>query len=198
MSVTKVNSVTSPMGLAMYAAYGRGEGAVEKINRNDLMTFIGTNRANTAEDWGIQAREDWLNSVAKQVTGRKRSVEAYHVIQSWSTDELDPNNPDDVEKAHAAGVELSQRLAPHAPVMVATQHDGRSGCVHNHIVLINADLETGKALPGNVHKLATVRYLNDQVMRDFGMQVLNPPEMKTTREERKAIAEGVSIESDGL
>lgn len=198
VSVTKVKATTSTMGLVMYAAYGRGDGQKTKTDRNDLLSFVGSNRATTAEGWGVQVREDWRASVAAQKAGQKRKVESYHYIQSWSKDELDGDRAEDVEKAHAAGLEFANRVAPNSPVMVATQHDGKGRCLHNHIIIGNLDWDTGKALPKEAVHHGHIKIINDDVMRDFGLEVLDAPEVKMSTAERRAEREGRSCESEGL
>lgn len=130
---------------------------------------------------------------------RNRSNRAITLVQSWSRDELDKDNPADVRKANAMGADLARRLAPGTPYVVATHTDSESGCLHNHIILLNHDVNTGRAAPkraGNWHAVKTV---NDDVMRDWGMRTLEPEGfVKLRRAERMALKGGRSIDSTGL
>src|SRR5699024_8022318 len=129
----------------------------------------------------------------------RRSNRTITLVQSWAKDELNKDDPADVEKANAMGADLAQRLAPDTPYVVATHTDSMSGCVHNHIVLLNHDLRTGKAAPKRAGNWHAVRAINDEVMRDWGMRTLEPEGfVKLRRAERMAQRDGKSIDSTGL
>lgn len=107
-----------------------------------------------------------------------RTIEALTIVQSFSPNELDYTNPDDVLRAHQAGVELCSILHEKYHVMFCanTHVDGKSHAVHNHITIPNVDLETGKALQGEVKLQSNLARINDSVMRDLKLEVCNQPE----------------------
>ncbi|MDE9364128.1 relaxase/mobilization nuclease domain-containing protein [Luteipulveratus sp. YIM 133132] len=76
----------------------------------------------------------------------KRNVEALHYRQSFSDDEFDPKKPEDVQRVNDLGYQLAKKMHPDSDCLVVTHTDGRGGKPHNHILVINHDNESGKAL----------------------------------------------------
>lgn len=75
----------------------------------------------------------------------RRRHEAYTVMMSFSKDEIDPNNPEDVEKAQHIINDSISSAYPNRSAVVALQSDGKGGCLHGHVLLNNVDSE-GKAI----------------------------------------------------
>lgn len=75
-------------------------------------------------------------------------VQAYHVIQAFGKDgpgAFDPDDPDDWVRAHEEGRALAELKAPGRQALVVTQRDGKTGCLHNHIVINSVERETGRS-----------------------------------------------------
>ncbi len=75
-------------------------------------------------------------------------VQAYHVIQAFAKDgpgAFDPDDPDDWVRAHEEGRALAELKAPGRQALVVTQRDGKTGCLHNHIVINSVERETGRS-----------------------------------------------------
>lgn len=95
----------------------------------------------------------------------RAKVEAYQIRQSFSLKELDYRNEKDRQIANKLGQELAEAInkanGTNYPFIVATQADGKSHLLHNHIIFCNAD-EHGKPIP---HGLSwfKVADLNDQI-----------------------------------
>lgn len=95
----------------------------------------------------------------------RTKVEAYQIRQSFSAKELDYRNEDDRQTANKLGQQLADAINKangiNYPFIVATQADGKSHLLHNHIIFCNAD-EHGKPIP---HGLSwfKVADLNDQI-----------------------------------
>ncbi len=108
---------------------------------------------------------------------KRRTIEALTIVQSFSPNELDYQNPDDVLRAHQAGVALCAILHEKYHVMfnVVTHTDSAGHNVHNHITVPNVDLETGKALQGEVKLRDNLVQINDALMRDLNLEVCNQP-----------------------
>lgn len=106
---------------------------------------------------------------------KRRTIEALTIVQSFSPNELDYTNPDDVLKAHQAGVALCAILHEKYHVMfnVATHTDSKGHNVHNHITVPNVDLETMRALQGEVKLRDNLVQINDALMRDLKLEVCN-------------------------
>ncbi|OFP86536.1 hypothetical protein HMPREF2967_11100 [Corynebacterium sp. HMSC059E07] len=112
-------------------------------------------------------------TVAEIARHPERENQAELIIQSFHPDELDKDNPFDVQLAHLAGLELARRIAPNSDVVVATHIDSESGHLHNHIIIANHDRVTGKT-PRNARNFYAVKRSNDAVMRDLGLEVYEP------------------------
>lgn len=173
MSVTKVHSIRSVQSLVYYLLYGRG-----KQYRNNIKN--GTNRAAAMFS---TATTDQLAAFGQQITqsyGRK--VQAFSYVQSFSRDEFDIRKPEDVQTVNDLGFELAQRMHPEAHTLVVTHIDGKGGCLHNHIVILNHNQQTGTALRG--YQLARqVRAANDQLMKEHGLKVVTSNRRKTSQRE---------------
>lgn len=109
-----------------------------------------------------------------------RRIVAFNVVQSWPVSELDKNNPDDVRRANELGQEYARRLGA-KDYSVVTHTDGKGGCVHNHIVMINNSVED-KALQG-LHWQRVVA-INDKLMTEHG---LSTPDKSPDRQSERAI-----------
>lgn len=102
-------------------------------------------------------------------------AQTHHYIQSFEKGELDPTNPDDISKCNELGYQLAQKIIgkSHHMAVIATQIDGKSGLLHNHIVICNQDYQTGKALAGRVASIKTARKKNDAVLKANSMTQLD-------------------------
>jgi len=109
----------------------------------------------------------------------KRDIEALHYRQSFSDEEFDPKNPEDVQRVNDLGYMLAKRMHPRADCLVVTHTDGRGGKAHNHVLVINHDNETGKGLSDyrtfhdrKAGNQRGVQSANDELMRDHGLSVV--------------------------
>lgn len=198
MSVTTVDGSKSLSSPVVYAVYGtRANAKAGRVRAAALTVVCGDEMEN--DSGGRWAGFEFIES-GRAIMDRysSRSNRTITLVQSWSKDELCRDNPTDVQKANAMGVELAQRLAPDSPYVVATHTDSKSGCVHNHVILLNHDLNTAKAAPKRASNWHAVKAVNDSVMRDWGMRTLQPEGfVKLRRAERMALQEGKSIDSTG-
>ena len=102
-----------------------------------------------------------------------RMIQGYTLIQSWPKDELSVNNPDDVARANEIGRKLAHKLYPDCPSMVITHTDSKSGCLHNHILVINHNMESGGCIRTNrLHR--DITRINDDLMREEGLSTPKP------------------------
>ena len=83
---------------------------------------------------------DLGNQLAEQ-HGRK--VKAHSYVLSFHPDELDVNDPADLRRAGDLGFLLAKKMRPNSPAMIVVHNDGKGGCVHAHITVLNHDLVTG-------------------------------------------------------
>lgn len=123
-----------------------------------------------------------------------RRIVAFNVVQSWPTTEFDKNNPDDVQRANELGREYARRLGA-KDYSVVTHIDGKGGCVHNHIVMVNNSVDD-KALQG-LHWQRVVA-INDKLMTEHG---LSTPDKSPDRQSERAIhaaLDGEPLEYDPI
>ncbi|WP_218668420.1 relaxase/mobilization nuclease domain-containing protein [Luteococcus japonicus] len=109
----------------------------------------------------------------------KRDVEALHYRQSFSDEEFDPKNPEDVQRVNDLGYMLAKKMHPRSDCLVVTHTDGRGGKAHNHVLVINHDNETEKALSDyrtfhdrKAGNQRGVQSANDELMREHGLSVV--------------------------
>lgn len=188
MSVVQVSRSTHAMGAVIYAAYGRGKDAKERIPRAAAVSYFSTDSATAPETWCHKG----LQRVHGAATERKN--EAFLITQSFSPEEFSSDNERDVARVHGAGMELAAQMAPNSPYFVATHTDAKGGHVHNHIVVLNHDYATGKGAPKDLKWHSAVRKANDSVMHELGMEVTQQDEVHLTPVEAHALRQGRAID----
>lgn len=149
-------------------------------------TQFGKNGTHTVQ----RTYKNQYGSTTKSVT-EGNYINGYHVIQSFARDGeggLDPKDPAAALMAHERGMELAREISgPNRMATVTTQVDGRTGCVHNHIIVDAVDMTNGKSLRSQVVTHKRLRETNDRVLERAGYRNLNP---KTGRaKDRKGPAE---------
>ncbi len=98
-------------------------------------------------------------------------VQAYHVIQAFAKDgvgALDPEDPDDWLRAHELGRALAKLKAPGREAIVVTQRDGKTGCLHNHIVINSVERETGRSYNSAWVTHSKLVQEHDELLADMG------------------------------
>ncbi|MFC2619914.1 MAG: relaxase/mobilization nuclease domain-containing protein [Pauljensenia sp.] len=108
-----------------------------------------------------------------------REVEAVHYRQSFSDEEFDPKSPEDVQRVNDLGYQLAKKMHPDSDCLVVSHVDGRGKKPHNHILVINHNNRTGKALSDyrtfhdrKAGNQRGVQSANDQLMREHGLSVV--------------------------
>lgn len=97
-------------------------------------------------------------------------VQAYHVIQSFAKDELDPDDPDAWLTAQKLGRALAEDRFPGRHVLVVTQRDGHAGCVHNHLVVNSVETRTGRSLNSSIVSHARLVEAHERVLEEQGFE----------------------------
>ena len=136
-------------------------------------------------------------------------VHAYHVIQSFARDgegALNPEDTDDWENAHDLGRELAKRVAGESRyATVHTQIDGKTGCIHNHLVIDSIDRQTGRSFDSSHVKHAELVKTHDGMLRELGYEQVNEyPEpgvaktaVKLEKSELRGLQKHKAWEADG-
>ena len=181
MSITKQTTTVRPAAAIMYAHFGKP--ADVKHSR--------------AAAWRSDFRNpyDAIASIESMLKGTGRKNQALMVIQSFSKDELDPRDPMTPMIVADAAYALAKEVAPNSPCDVVVHLDSDGGNPHAHITIANVDLVTGKAARENGLVHWVLKKANDKIMREMGLQVLEPHELAhdVNRSRSGEHAEGLTV-----
>ena len=98
-------------------------------------------------------------------------VQVIRVTQSFSDKEFDPNNEADIFTAHEVGVEAGKQIFGDRQFIVATQIDGKSGYIHNHIFANNINMITNLGMRGDDYQHSRIQQISDDVIKSFGVKL---------------------------
>ena len=122
----------------------------------------------------------YLTYALNTVKAYKRKVQGFAILQSFPRHELDVSNEEHITYANELGRKLAHELYPEALTMVVTHAD--ANCVHNHIIVLNHDLQTNGCIRSNRH-YRYVKQANDRLMEKYGFEVCQPSAQKQTQGE---------------
>lgn len=165
MSTTSISVTKNLTGSINYVLYGTGE--KKKQHEND-----GTTRA-VAVSCSVRGgvRAFWkLGNDIKRRNSKIKNV-GYNIIQSFNDKQFDYRNKKDARIVNGLGVELAHRLFPNSPVLVVTHNDGKGHKLHNHIIVLNYNLQTQKAIRKN-RGIRVVRAVNDKLMTENSLDTV--------------------------
>lgn len=165
MSTTSISVTKNLTGSINYVLYGTGE--KKKQHEND-----GTTRA-VAVSCSVKGgvKSFWkLGNDIKRKNSKIKNV-GYNVIQSFNDKQFNYKNKKDSRIVNGLGVELAHRLFPNSPVLVVTHNDGKGHKLHNHIIVLNYDLQTQHAIRKN-RGIRVVRAVNDKLMRENALSTV--------------------------
>lgn len=157
----KIASGLSARSSVAYALYGRGE-----ANRQHVAD--GTTRA-AGFACTMASPEEFVEYAEIQARGHGRRNEVYNLILAFDPKKFGINKPDDIARA----VDIATQLAVaafSAEHMVVVHDDADGEHVHAHIVVVNHDELTGKALKRNTSWSHGLRQLNDQILTENGLE----------------------------
>lgn len=97
-------------------------------------------------------------------------VQAYSLVESFGRDELDPDDPESWQVAQRCGRALAEEVAAGHPALVATETNGRTGHVHNHIIIGAIHPQTGRSLDSNVVTHSRLAITHDRVLEEVGFE----------------------------
>lgn len=134
MVYTKITRTTNGRKAIEYAK-GNGKGHNGKKDRNECISTVNMLDGIDPE---IQMQKYWLRA------SKNHMVQMIGVIQSFSRNEFDPMNESDILTVNTIGVEYTEKYFPGRQCMIFTQTDGKSGLLHNHILINDVHMETNK------------------------------------------------------
>ena len=130
-------------------------------NKSNVSPIRNLRKSSNCGDFKSVARKRFK----EQARNSNANVELYSVVQSFDLEELDPENQDDVDKAHQIGVLTAKEILKKVgdrEFCVFTQADGESHHLHNHIVILNCDREL-KTIKHGLSWKRTLAPINDQI-----------------------------------
>lgn len=190
MAYTRVTRTANGHGALMYA-YGKGKGHNGSDVRNDLIANVNILPGVPAE---IQMQKYWNRARANHKT------QVIRVVQSFSVRELNPDEPADILTANIIGQEFVQKYYPDRQAVVFTQTDGKSGLIHNHVIISDTDMTSSRGCDKQQYYQPTLAKWTDEIAGqyfelDFGDTTV--PD-KTTQTERAMRALGEYVWKDDL
>lgn len=182
MSITKQTTTVRAAAAIMYAHYGKPANV----------------KQSRAAAWRSDFRNpyDAITKIESMLKGTGRKNQALMVIQSFSADELDPRDPSTPQIVADAAYALAKEVAPNSPCDVVVHLDSDGGNPHAHITIANVDLVTGRAARENGLAHWVLKKANDKVMREMGLQVLEPHALAhdVNRSRSGEHAEGLTVD----
>lgn len=171
MSITTVSPVYDLGTRADYLEFGVG--AKKKGHK-----AAGTDRLAPGFYCDAPSIDQFIKMGNRLAEQNGRRVKAHSYVLSFHPDELDVNDPRDLKRAGDLAFLLAKTMRPNSPAMVVVHADGKGGCVHAHITILNHDAVTGKA-PRDFRVHWQVTRANDALMQEEGMQVTTPAPAST-------------------
>lgn len=190
MAYSRVTRTRNGKGALDYA-YGTDKGHNKNELRNQMVSGI-----NLID--GVQYLEQMQHYWNRARIGHKTQI--IRVVQSFSLKEFDPKKESDIEKAHEIGREFADTYYPNRQAVIFTQIDGKSGLVHNHIIINDVSMEDSKGCDKKQYYFPQIKKWTNEIAGkyielDFGE---GKTEDKTTQTERAKRNLGEYVWKDDL
>lgn len=167
MSVTSIHQCKNIKALIEYCITPKAEQEKERVAK--LYCDLGD-------------ANQFLTYAKNTVKAYKRKVQGFAILQSFPKHELNVSNEEHIVYANEMGRKLAHKLYPNSLCMVVTHADSDGECVHNHIIVLNHDLQTNGCIRSNRH-YRYVKKENDRLMEKYGLEVCKPSAQKQTQGE---------------
>lgn len=153
MAYSRVTRTANGRGAIEYAQ-GKGKGHNGKENRNE---HIGMVNMFDGMDPITQMQKYWMRA------GKNHTTQVLRIVQSFSKNELDSQNRNDILTANEIGMEFAREFYPGRQSIIFTQTDGKSGLVHNHIIVNDVHMQTSKGCKNNQYYWPNITKWTDKV-----------------------------------
>lgn len=175
---------------ALLYAEGKDKGHNNKEFRNAFISYV-----NMVD--GIPAHEQMQRYWSKARPNHK--VQVLRIIQSFSVNEFDPDSREDILKANELGREFAKEYYDGRQSAIFTQIDGKSGLVHNHILVNDVHMENYKGCKKHEYFYKTIEDWTNAVTSkyttlDFGKK----NKEKVTQIERAKLEKGEYVWKEDL
>lgn len=165
MSTTSISVTKNLTGSINYVLYGIGK----KKKQNEKNNTTRAVAVSCSVNGGVKAFWKLGNDI-KRKNSKIKNV-GYNIIQSFNDKQFNYTNKKDARIVNGLGVELAHRLFPNSPVLVVTHNDGKGHKLHNHIIVLNYDLQTQHAIRKN-RSIKIVRAVNDKLMKENSLNTV--------------------------
>lgn len=172
MSTITVKSSRSAASAVNYVLYG-SDAKVRSLLMREGRTRAAALAVHTAD--GPSTPEQFLTRAQTLARLHGRKVEAFTYVLAFHPDEFDVTKPEDMQRVCEVAQHLTEAMHS-ADYLIAVHTDARGHHAHAHITVTNHDNLTGKALTRYTSWRHGLRQLNDQIMREEGLQVLPDPQ----------------------
>lgn len=188
MAYTRVTRAAFGTSAIDYAIIGTGHNG--KAERNEMVTMI-----NLCGEIPIERQmERYWNK-----TRSNHKTQIIRVIQSFSKNELDPDNPADILKANEIGQAMVKEHYPHRQAIVCTQTDGKGGCVHNHILINDVSMKDNKGCKKEqYYQPVLIKWTDEIASRYTNLDTGSKKEYRLTQAERVKREKGEYIYKDDI
>ncbi|WP_040466622.1 relaxase/mobilization nuclease domain-containing protein [Eremococcus coleocola] len=153
MAYSRVTRTANGRGAIEYAQ-GKGKGHNGKENRNE---YIGMVNMFDGMDPITQMQKYWMRA------GKNHTTQVLRIVQSFSKNELDSQNRNDILTANEIGMEFAREFYPGRQSIIFTQTDGKSGLIHNHIIVNDVHMQTSKGCKNNQYYWPNITKWTDKV-----------------------------------
>lgn len=176
MAYTMVTRTADGRGALAYAA-GQGKGHNQNEHRNQYIGYV-----NVYPDIDPASQMNLYWRLARA----NHKIQVLRIVQSFSRNELNPQDEHDVFTANLIGQEFARKYYPDRQAVVYTQIDGKSGLVHNHVIISDTDMISAKGCEKEQYHFPKVKEWTNEIAGqyfelDSGVQQV---EDKTTQTER--------------
>lgn len=135
-----------------YAINGSGHNGSDA--RNEIVTAV---RMHNQIPYQIQMGKHWNRARSNHKT------QIIRIVQSFSKNEFDPNDPADILKANEVGQAMIDEHYPDRQALVCTQTDGKGGCVHNHILINDVSMNKNKGCAKEQYYQPILKIWTDEI-----------------------------------
>lgn len=138
-----------------------------------------------------------------ELYNKKDNIRAYSYLFSWSDEELNPNDNEDIEKAlKVAESTLTEIAGNDRQMVLVAQNDGTGGKLHIHALVGSIDIQTGKSLRGKSTGHYYLKEVSDRIQKQMNIKNLNSIErnleVKDSMAEIKMRDRGAYVWKDDL
>ena len=190
MAITRVTNTRNGASAIRYAFE-------EPSHKKGMDRVLAASGSNLDTNFAMQQMKATWKSHGKD---NGKAVQMYRIIQSFGLDELDPNNPEDIEKANMIGLEFASEVYPDRQSLIVTQADGEGGKLHNHILVNSVGFADGKSLRGKATNWSYISDKSDEIIQRHGLEPLEKDKSKDkeTMAELKLRSKGEYVWKDDL